>query len=324
MLQALNTGHEGSLVTVHANSADDAIHRLETLATMSDLNLPFEALRDQINNAIDVIVQIDRFADGRRRLAEVAVVASNRREPFRLAPVATFAADPIGPDRRVTGRFVHTRLPETVGAPADARRRGGAAGVRRRGGPRGRRRARGALMERDAQALLLLVAVLRRRARRHRALRERRRAARGARVARRARRRGPRLAAASCARSTRGCGGPSAGVGWRRGCRAARSGSRRPSSCSAGRARGVRVLPGADAVPAALDGAARGRGRRGLRRTRLGREAPRHAQRRSSSPSSPTSRGCWPTARPPACRSRRRSSSPRASSTTRPRPSCGP
>jgi pilus assembly protein CpaF len=114
MLQALNTGHEGSLVTVHANSADDAIHRLETLAMMSDLNLPFEALRDQINNAIDVIVQIDRYADGRRRLAEVAVVASSRREPFRLAPVATFDADPIGPDRHVTGRFVHTRLPETV------------------------------------------------------------------------------------------------------------------------------------------------------------------------------------------------------------------
>jgi pilus assembly protein CpaF len=114
MLQALNTGHEGSLVTVHANSADDAIHRLETLATMSDLNLPFEALRDQINNAIDVIVQIDRYPDGRRRLAEVAVVASNRREPFRLAPVATFAADPIGPDRRVTGRFTHAPLPEQV------------------------------------------------------------------------------------------------------------------------------------------------------------------------------------------------------------------
>jgi pilus assembly protein CpaF len=114
MLQALNTGHEGSLVTVHANSADDAIHRLETLATMSDLQLPFEALRDQINNAIDVIVQIDRYADGRRRLAEVAVVASSRREVFRLAPVATFDADPIGPDRHVTGRFAHARLPEPV------------------------------------------------------------------------------------------------------------------------------------------------------------------------------------------------------------------
>jgi pilus assembly protein CpaF len=114
MLQALNTGHEGSLVTVHANSADDALHRLETLATMSDLQLPFEALRDQINNAIDVIVQIDRYADGRRRLAEVAVVASRRREAFRLAPVATFESDPIGQDRRVTGRFAHVPLPEHI------------------------------------------------------------------------------------------------------------------------------------------------------------------------------------------------------------------
>jgi pilus assembly protein CpaF len=114
MLQALNTGHEGSLVTVHANSADDAMHRLETLATMSDLQLPFEALRDQINNAIDVIVQIDRYADGRRRLAEVAVVASTRRETFRLAPVATFLADPIGADRRVTGRFTHAHLPTSI------------------------------------------------------------------------------------------------------------------------------------------------------------------------------------------------------------------
>ena len=114
MLQALNTGHEGSLVTVHANSADDALHRLETLATMSDLQLPFEALRDQINNALDVIVQIDRYADGRRRVAEVAVVASSRRETFRLATVARFETDPIGADRRVSGRFVHERLPELI------------------------------------------------------------------------------------------------------------------------------------------------------------------------------------------------------------------
>ena len=114
MLQALNTGHEGSLVTVHANSADDAMHRLETLATMSDLQLPFEALRDQINNAIDVIVQIDRYADGRRRIAEVAVVASSRRETFRLAPVARFDAEPVGADRRVTGRFAHERLPALI------------------------------------------------------------------------------------------------------------------------------------------------------------------------------------------------------------------
>ena len=117
MLQALNTGHEGSLVTVHANSPDDAIHRLETLATMSDLHIPFEALRDQINSAIHLIVQIDRYADGRRRIAEVALVASTRRETFRLGTVAQFESDAVGPDRKVTGRFRHFPLP-----PAIARR----------------------------------------------------------------------------------------------------------------------------------------------------------------------------------------------------------
>jgi pilus assembly protein CpaF len=114
MLQALNTGHEGSLVTVHANSCDDAIHRLETLATMSDLQIPFEALRDQINSAIHVIVQIDRFADGARRISEIAAVASERREQFRLGTVVRFEADPIGPDRRVTGRFQHFPLPDGI------------------------------------------------------------------------------------------------------------------------------------------------------------------------------------------------------------------
>jgi pilus assembly protein CpaF len=114
MLQALNTGHEGSLVTVHANSCDDAIHRLETLATMSDLHIPFEALRDQINSAIHVIVQIDRYADGGRRISEIAAVASERREEFRLGTVARFEADPIGPDRTVTGRFRHFPLPPQI------------------------------------------------------------------------------------------------------------------------------------------------------------------------------------------------------------------
>ena len=114
MLQAMNTGHEGSLVTVHANSSDDAIHRLETLATMSDLHIPFEALRDQINSAIHVIVQIDRYADGARPLAEVAVVASSRREQFRLATVTRFDADPIGPDRRSPAAFRHFPLPPGI------------------------------------------------------------------------------------------------------------------------------------------------------------------------------------------------------------------
>src|SRR3954467_15301075 len=114
MLQALNTGHEGSLVTVHANSCDDAIHRLETLATMSDLHIPFEALRDQINSAIHVIVQIDRYADGGRRISEIAAVASERREDFRLGTVARFPTEPIGPDRKVNGSFRHFPLPDGI------------------------------------------------------------------------------------------------------------------------------------------------------------------------------------------------------------------
>jgi pilus assembly protein CpaF len=114
MLQAMNTGHEGSVATLHANSTEDAIVRLSTLASMSDLNVPYDALRDQINSAIDVIVQLTRTVDGQRKIAEVAVVASQRREKFRLATVAGFKPNPIGPDRRTTGRFAHFPLPDAV------------------------------------------------------------------------------------------------------------------------------------------------------------------------------------------------------------------
>ena len=114
MLQALNTGHEGSLVTVHANTADDALYRLETLATMSDLHIPHAALREYINSAIHVIVQTDRGADGLRRVSEVAVVASKRGEPFRLQTAMRFETKPIGPDREVTGTLRHFELPERI------------------------------------------------------------------------------------------------------------------------------------------------------------------------------------------------------------------
>jgi pilus assembly protein CpaF len=114
MLQAMNTGHDGSLTTVHANSAEDSIVRMQTLASMSEVDVPFLSLRDQINSAIDVIVQIERGADGRRRLVEVAAVSSRLREEFRLATIMRFEPDPIGPDRLVTGTWVHYPLPDTV------------------------------------------------------------------------------------------------------------------------------------------------------------------------------------------------------------------
>ncbi|HUG85066.1 MAG TPA: CpaF family protein [Euzebya sp.] len=111
MLQAMNTGHEGSLCTVHANSVDDAILRLETLASMSELDIAFEALRDQIRGAVDVMVHLRRYPDGTRRVSQVAIARVQERDSFELDPVSRFDSDPIGPDLQVTGRFTHGGLP---------------------------------------------------------------------------------------------------------------------------------------------------------------------------------------------------------------------
>ncbi len=114
MLQAMNTGHEGSLATVHANSAVDAMGRLETLSTMSELDLPVATVRDQINAAVDVLVHLERGVDGTRRVKAIEALVSARREDYRLVPLVTFEQDPIGSDRVVTGRFVHHPLPEQL------------------------------------------------------------------------------------------------------------------------------------------------------------------------------------------------------------------
>jgi pilus assembly protein CpaF len=111
MLQAMNTGHDGSVATVHANTARDALGRLETLASMSELDLPAATLRDQINSAIDLVVHLERAQDGSRRVTEVQAVTSQRREEYALTPLMRFAVDPIGPDRSVTGEFVPAAAP---------------------------------------------------------------------------------------------------------------------------------------------------------------------------------------------------------------------
>ncbi|MGH3355961.1 MAG: CpaF family protein [Nocardioidaceae bacterium] len=103
MLSAMNTGHEGSLTTVHANSADDALSRLETLASMSDLELPFQAVQEQVNNAVDIIVQLDRGPDGSRRVSSVSALTSRRREPYVLHTISEFVPEPFGADRVVRG-----------------------------------------------------------------------------------------------------------------------------------------------------------------------------------------------------------------------------
>ena len=111
MLQAMNTGHEGSLTTVHANSTRDAMGRLETLASMSDLKLPVDTIRDQINSAIDVIVQLERDSDGVRRVRQIDAVTSERREGYATEPIV----DHVETDAKTSG-FRFFPLPEVTAA----------------------------------------------------------------------------------------------------------------------------------------------------------------------------------------------------------------
>ncbi|QEV19908.1 CpaF family protein [Streptomyces alboniger] len=114
MLQAMSTGHDGSLATVHANTAEDALMRLQTLGSMSEVQIPFEALKDQINSAVDVVVQLARHSDGSRKVSEIVLLVSHGRQQFRIAPVTRFVAQPIGPDRVVRGWFEHLPLPREI------------------------------------------------------------------------------------------------------------------------------------------------------------------------------------------------------------------
>ncbi|TQK52178.1 pilus assembly protein CpaF [Streptomyces sp. SLBN-118] len=114
MLQAMSTGHDGSLATVHANSAEDALMRLQTLASMSEVEVPFAALQDQINSAVDVIVQLTRHADGSRKITEIAVLDSHGREPFKIVSVCRFLSRPMGADGKIYGHFEYYPLPRRV------------------------------------------------------------------------------------------------------------------------------------------------------------------------------------------------------------------
>lgn len=114
MLQAMSTGHDGSLATVHANNAEDALMRLQTLGSMSEVEVPFVAIKDQINSAVDVIVQLTRHADGARKITEIAIVDSHGREEYRIVTVCRFAARPMAADGRIHGQFEYFPLPRRV------------------------------------------------------------------------------------------------------------------------------------------------------------------------------------------------------------------
>ncbi len=110
MLQAMNTGHEGSLATVHANSTRDAIARLETMVLMAGTELPLRAIRDQVRSAIDLIIQIERMSDGCRRVTSVTEIVGMEGDCWQLQDIFTFQRQGMGPDGTVLGQHRPTGL----------------------------------------------------------------------------------------------------------------------------------------------------------------------------------------------------------------------
>lgn len=106
MLQAMNTGHDGSLTTLHANSPRDALSRLETLCLMSGMELPIRAIREQIASAVDLIVQQSRFADGSRRVTKITEVSGMEGDVITLQDLFSFEQEGIDQRGKIVGAHV--------------------------------------------------------------------------------------------------------------------------------------------------------------------------------------------------------------------------
>jgi pilus assembly protein CpaF len=110
MLQAMNTGHEGSMTTVHANTPRDAISRIESMVAMGNMNLPEKSVRQQIAAAITIVVQATRMSDGSRKVTSVAEITGMEENVISMQEIFTFQKKGIGPDGRVIGVFTPTRI----------------------------------------------------------------------------------------------------------------------------------------------------------------------------------------------------------------------
>jgi pilus assembly protein CpaF len=110
MLQAMNTGHDGSLTTIHANSPRDAIARMETMAVMANLNLPEKAIRKQIASAITLVLQVARFSDGTRRLTHITEITGMEDDVVSMQDVFLFEKQGVSSDGRTLGTFTATGI----------------------------------------------------------------------------------------------------------------------------------------------------------------------------------------------------------------------
>jgi pilus assembly protein CpaF len=110
MLQAMNTGHEGSMTTIHANTPRDAISRLESMVAMGNMNLPEKSVRQQISSAITIVVQATRMSDGSRKVTSIAEITGMEENVISMQEIFTFNKKGIGPDGKVIGAFQPTRI----------------------------------------------------------------------------------------------------------------------------------------------------------------------------------------------------------------------
>ena len=110
MLQAMNTGHDGSLTTIHANTPRDALHRLDTMVAMANLNIPDKAVRQQIASAVNIVIQINRMSDGTRRVTSISEITGMEQDVITMQEIFQFKKSGIGEDGRVIGAFKATGI----------------------------------------------------------------------------------------------------------------------------------------------------------------------------------------------------------------------
>ena len=110
MLQAMNTGHEGSMTTIHANTPRDAIARLESMVAMGNMNMPEKSVRQQIASAITIVVQASRMSDGTRKVTSIAEITGMEENVISMQEIFAFNKKGIGPDGKVIGAFQPTHI----------------------------------------------------------------------------------------------------------------------------------------------------------------------------------------------------------------------
>ena len=110
MLQAMNTGHDGSLTTIHANSPRDALYRLDTMVAMANLSIPERAVRQQVASAIEIVVQIARLSDGTRKITAITEITGMERDTITMQDLFVFEKTGLDDEGRVRGRFRATGI----------------------------------------------------------------------------------------------------------------------------------------------------------------------------------------------------------------------